>query len=385
MKLCLVKQNTTYDLYKIAGPNLRAMVESSNWRSGPIGLWEAFDTEFHVVKEDLAPECQVGKTHWSQYVLGWDIWPEGYEAEIADDIDWSKYDVVITIDVAIPTRIVKKYTEVLWCYYFIEGGPTGIDTIFKGSPFYGYNLFLNHRLGKERLSGHSQQVVSMLRNRRAVLDFPYYLQSCSSIQSLYPEYAGHSRTGITLAHHSYKVLTARQFEALSAFGQIFETYKTISDIHRLELISKYFIMLPEGQRSAGLALIESISAGSLVLAPSHKVWGFPEIVSETLDFKNFESLLRVLELLESNPEVYLREQKRQAEKVQNWCFENPVYNLGMMLEAFRKSKCSPAGQVWSERLSKAASFRTSMYSICRRGVKRCVNAVVPRDKSQRPF
>ncbi len=72
-RVCLVKQNTTYDLYKQTGPDLRSIVESSNFRSGPIGLWEAFDCDFRVLEEDPSPECQYGRRTWAQYVEGWDI------------------------------------------------------------------------------------------------------------------------------------------------------------------------------------------------------------------------------------------------------------------------------------------------------------------------
>lgn len=112
LRVCVVKQHTTYDLFTRTGPDLRAIVESSNWRSGPIGLWEAFETTARIVYENPATECQIGKRHWSRYVEGWDVWPAGATAEDAAAVDWGSYDVVISIDVAVPSRIVARFPHV---------------------------------------------------------------------------------------------------------------------------------------------------------------------------------------------------------------------------------------------------------------------------------
>ena len=88
-RVCIVKQHTTYDLFTRTGPDLRAIVASSNWRSGPIGLWQAFDTSARIVLEDPAPECQLGKQQWSQWVQGWDLWPSGSTADVAEAVDWA--------------------------------------------------------------------------------------------------------------------------------------------------------------------------------------------------------------------------------------------------------------------------------------------------------
>ncbi|MBN2404405.1 MAG: hypothetical protein JXE06_02360, partial [Coriobacteriia bacterium] len=184
-RVCVVKQHTTYDLFTRTGPDLPAIIASSNWRSGPIGLWEAFDTSARIVFEDPAAECQLGKQHWSQYVQGWELWPPGSTAHDADAVDWTQYDIVISIDVAVPTRIVRRFPSVMWCYYFIEGGPTGIDERFRGSPFFSYNVFLNHRLAKSLLTSDSAGPRQMRMSSRAVLDFPYYMQSARSVRKLY--------------------------------------------------------------------------------------------------------------------------------------------------------------------------------------------------------
>lgn len=349
LRICIVKQNSSYDLYTRMGPDLRSIVESSNWRSGPIGLWEVFNCDLKIVLENKDRECQIGKKHWSKYVKGWKVWNDDNEAFSVEEIDWSVYDIVIAIDLAVPTRIVKKFRDVMWCYYFIEGGPVGIDTIYRGSPFYGYNVFLNHKLAKNRLDAKSGEVQSIIEKRRTVLDFPYYIQSSKSVKNLYPELVGGKRKGMILSHHSYDVLTEKEMNDLHEFGVVRKNYKTISDIHKLEISSKYFVVHPNSKRTAGLALIEAISAGCLALSPRKKLWGFPELVNDNYEYSSIPELVRVLRRFEETPELYQRERENQSRYVDQWCFYNPVYNLEYLFHSFKRSKCSPDKQYRSEK------------------------------------
>lgn len=363
MRVCLVKQHTTYDLYTRCGSNLREMVASSNWRSGPLGLWEAFNTEFKVVWDNSDPECQLGKQHWGKYVEGWNVWPAGGTAENADAIDWGAYDTIISLDIAVPTRVIRRFPGVMWCYFFIEGGPTAIDGMFRGSPFYGYNVFLNHRLAKQTLSSDSQPIHSMHKQRRAVLDFPYYLQSAKSIQSLYPPADPKARSGMVFSHHSYPCLTSEELCVFEAVGAIRRPQRSISDIHRCELLSKFFVVHPACKPMAGVGVIEAISAGCLVLAPLSKLWGFRDLLSPSLDYQNGEELVGLLWRLDANPGWYEVERSLQAAKVQDWCFRFPTENLELLHQAFRQSKCSRINQVASEKLDwgKAWCYRASRF------------------------
>lgn len=343
-RVCLIKANTTYDLYKRTGPDLRTIVESSNFRSGPIGLWEAFDCEFRVVQEDPAPECQRGKQTWAEYVKGWDIWPNGLTAERADDVDWSVYDIVISIDIAIPTWLISKFPTVLWCYYWIEGGPPAIDSFAKGSPFFGYNVFMSQRLAKRELTPDSAETRRMRRSRRAVIDAPYFLQSSRSIQSLYHDEVTTPREGVCLSDHSAKVATPEELTGLAAFGTVRTPAGELHDVLLDKVRSKYFVVHPSSAPRCGNALIEAVSAGCLAVAPSKLQWGFPEIVSSSLEFDDADGMFRVLERLECSPEVYRRELAAQQARIDEWCFSTPCRNLEQVLDAFRKSDAPRSAQ-----------------------------------------
>lgn len=324
--------------------------------------------------EDAAPECQIGKRHWSHYVSGWDVWPIGSTADIAGSVDWAQYDVVISVDVAVPTRIIRRFPQVMWCYYFIEGGPAGIDDAYRGSPYYAYNVFLNHRLAKQPLVARSRSVRRMTRTRRAVLDFPYYMHSARSVQSLYPELSGTPRSGFCLSHHSRDSLTESERTALSAVGPVRTQWERISDIHRAELESKYFLIHPASRPTAGLAVIEAISAGCLALAPPHSLWGFPELLMPELRFTDMRGLIDVVTKLEHDRTLLTRMRAAQAQRVDRWCFENPAHNLKVMWTAFRKSSAAPRKQRRAEIRSRIAA---GVVVTTRRGARRFRSALVP--------
>ena len=348
LRVCLVKQHTTYDLYTRTGPDLRSIVASSNWRAGPLGLWEAFDCEYRIVYESPDHECQIGKTQWEKYVEGWDIWPEGSVAERAEDIDWSQYDVVIGVDVAVPKRVSSRFPQTMWCYYFIEAGSTAVE-MHRGNPLWGYNLFFTHRPALSVLDASDRSYSKMLSDRRAMLDFPYYMMSSSTISDLYGDCCKASRSGITMTFHGYQVATTEEMNDLASLGAINHSGIRLEDVHRDVLQSEYCVVHPGGRRISGLALVEAISGGCVALAPRQQVYGFPDLLPAEVDYSDFAGLLRVVERLQADNDLRGRVRAHQAGYVDAYFYRNPKKNLELMFEAFRSSEASLSHQVWSER------------------------------------
>jgi hypothetical protein len=371
LRVCLVKQHTTYDLYTKTGPDLKSIVSSSNWRAGPLGLWEAFDCDFRIVYESPDRECQIGKTHWAQYVEGWDIWPEGSLAEQADSIDWGRYDIVICVDVAIPTRIVVKYPETMWCYYFIEAGPSSAG-IQRGSPYFGYNVFFNQKPARLAIDNHHPYYEKMVRERRAILDFPYYMMSDTTIRNVYGMDASHVRNGIVMTSHSHEAISSEERLLLESLGMINHSGIGAANAHRDALQSEYCIVHPRTRRIAGHALVEAISAGCIALAPRELVAGFPDLLYEQLDYSDFAGLLRVIGRLQVDEDLRTRAREHQVDCVNNYFYRNPKRNLECMHAAFRESRASPRGQAWSERRDRVMADALNLGMRARR---RAANAV----------
>ena len=121
----------------------------------------------------------------------------------AEDIDWSAYDIVVSIDVAVPTRVVEAFPGVMWCYYWIEGGPYSLKTWWGiGSPQFSYNVFLTQGLAKLPLTAQSRAVLRMLSERRVVLDAPYYLLSSKTLSDVHAYHRGAPRSGVCLSSSS---------------------------------------------------------------------------------------------------------------------------------------------------------------------------------------
>jgi len=355
LRVCVVKQNTTYDLYTRTGPDLRTMVASSNWRAGPLGLWEAFDCECRIVYESPDPECQLGKRQWGQYVEGWDIWPEGSTAERADDVDWSRYDMVVSIDVAVPTQIVRQHRRTMWCYYFIEGGTSAAETTFRGSPYFGYNVFFNHRHATTLL-GHSSPVVRrMRREKRAMLDFPYYMMSSMTLRRIYSVSDEREKRGVMMSSHSLKAISPEERRRLELLCPINERGEGVANVHLDALASEYCVVHPDTRPITGLALVEAISAGCIALAPRRLVVGFPNLIPDDIDYEDFSELLRVIQRLQNDPGLRLRTVQYQSAYVDRYLFDNPTANLETILRAFRDSNASARRQCRAEQRDKVLS------------------------------
>jgi hypothetical protein len=368
LRVCLVKQKSTYDLYTKETGDLRELVASSNWRTGPLGLWEAFDCEFRLLDDDGARECHIGETRWSKYVEGWKLYDDTVVYSKAEEIDWAAYDIVVSIDVAVPTRVIRAFPEVMWCYYFIEGGISGIDSTYRGSPYFGYNVFLTHRLGQKLLASDSRPVRQMVTERRAALDFPYYFLSSRTVQALYEPC---QKSGACLGHQSRDVVTPHEAAALERLGPLRRDYPpAIASIHRLELESKYFILHPRAEVRAGTQVVEAVSAGCVVLGPPSRLWGYPALIAENRDQLEVEDILREYGRLEEDVDEYAKVRSVQAERVDQWCYQIPRRNLEHLYEAFRVSRPRRVRQQSAELRSSADRLMWNSRAQARRLLER---------------
>ena len=62
---------------------------------------------------------------------------QGELAIPVDEVDRNKYNIVISINISIPGRIVEKYPKILWCHMSGEAG------IMQDKAYFGYDLSLS--------------------------------------------------------------------------------------------------------------------------------------------------------------------------------------------------------------------------------------------------
>lgn len=329
MRVCLVKQQGCYDLYTVTGPDLDAIARSSACRSGPLGLWDwpGFDTAFRVVTDGDAPECRVGPAEWAPFVAGKEFRSFEGRPDDAASVPWNEYDIVICVDAAVPESVVRRFPSVLWCLYFIEGGPWGVDEQWADAPQYGYNVFLDHHPARRLLTSGSAAVRRLARTRRTVLHFPYYLLSDTTLAGIYAPPGGEKPAGSCLASSSRSSLGPDLRRELERRGPLRDVYETPAQLHAAMAASRYFVVTPGSPPKTGGALVDAVSAGCVVLAPAETVRVFTRLTAPWLDFRDAAGLLRWIDALEADPALYRLAREGQAAIVRRTFWEYPIRNL----------------------------------------------------------
>ena len=177
MRIALVKQEIYQDLYvcPVTEKNAANILFSSMGRVGPIGLMAELDADFYIVKEEPEYETQIYrkviphiskhlyllKTETLDKIPGQEFkqpgspYPNGKFAIDCHAIDWSKYDVVISINVSLPTSVVRSYPQTLFAYMIGEAN------MATGSVHFGYDVTMN------------QMARGIISRKCGIMDFPY--------------------------------------------------------------------------------------------------------------------------------------------------------------------------------------------------------------------
>jgi hypothetical protein len=337
-QIAFVKQVVYQDLYCSNSLNRAELVFSSFRRSGPVALFSALNADFFIVDTEPDPECaiwqekaraQLGIAYYESLkttippdgLLVGHTHPQGYYAIKCDSINWGIYDIVISMDISIPQRIIKKYPHTLWAYYIGEGfGPS-----FKHSyrePIANYDTFL------------TQDYAEKTNYKEHVIEFPYHLQYHGCFHELLGQSSDYPRHGISLEIHTERFLPKEQQDALNEISPISKRLmlkEPLKDLINRLIQTKYFIVFIEpapGIRSKirGNSIPEAIAAGNLVIARKRCLKNI-SLLSEKTVVNSFQELIEQIRYFEQNPEAYAQELKNQREKLNWFCFERPIKEL----------------------------------------------------------
>lgn len=336
-RILLVKQEVHNDLYYRVSPAApEDIVYSSVMRSGPVALFTALGADFAVVKTDPAPECNV----WRQKVTDCRHhsveYFEGFKGEIkryrhsydhakvsvpVDAIDWDSYDLVISIDIAVPTRIVEAHPNTVWAYYISEP----CMSVYKASiaePQFGYDLFLTLGFQMERPAYTSARV----------LEFPYFLQYAGCFEDLdgvrNPSFE--ARTGVSVETHSLKLWDEGQNETVDReVGPVFRGWFDLKTKIANLRASKYHLRT-DGKAIWGNSLIEAAACGALIV--STPVLLKHRLIVPDLKVKDFDRMLEVVERLETEPDFRQACMLQQDMMLDEICFLRPMRDLAEAIE-----------------------------------------------------
>ncbi|MEZ5942740.1 MAG: hypothetical protein R3C18_15205 [Planctomycetaceae bacterium] len=346
-RIAVVKQDVNEDLYFCPSGSMgREVVESTLLRSGPAALFSDCDATFVMVKTVDDPECSIWqeratKLNWDTLeffrsyqsrVPGRDFGQEKFSVAV-EDVDWSAFDIVVSIDNSVPQRVTEQFPQVLWTYYVREiKTPEYKQSLERPLP--GQDVALNH---------YFRPVPKPLANH--VLEFPYHLQRVGCLPSLFEtEFVSESkRSGVFVDHHTMTALTSEQRAELMQFGPVASTIhsgereviptseklarRTLDADLRERLFSSRFFLCSAGHRQVfGTALVEAIAAGELVIGSPRNI-GCSFLLSEATSVGSFGEATTKMKTLSQDTSAYAAEVERQRQLVDWLCYYRPLQQL----------------------------------------------------------
>ena len=347
-RILVVKQDVNEDLY-CCQPDavIVELISSTLLRTGPVSLFSDLDADFRIVTTVDDPECQVWQeraTHlkwdtlefFSSYrdkVPGRDYGQSRWAVK-PEEIDFSQYDIVISMDVCVPERITRQFANVLWCYYVREIKAPSYQSSLT-APAKGQDVVLNHhfRLQPPELPKH-------------VIEFPYHIHRSGCFHRLFgvEEPAWSERSGIFVDHHTMVELSADQRKALSRFGEVRSTLhdgdreiiptseqiarRTMdADLREHLLNSRYFLITPGQRVIFGTAMVEAIAAGCLVVGSPASLNRHSFFITDATAATNSEDAIERMNMFESDFNLADRERNRQQRLLEYLCFVRPLSHL----------------------------------------------------------
>ncbi|NBT90222.1 MAG: glycosyltransferase family 1 protein [Verrucomicrobia bacterium] len=345
LKIALAKQEVLAAIPNLPGKHgILDFLKSAGGHTGCLSLLHELGAELVVVQEDFAPECQTWREKvgfdpdpafleglYRQQTREVTYWtPDGAKtrhnlAVPASNVDWGKFDLVIGLDIPIPTKIVRAHPRTVWAYMITETAMPAYRSSCK-SPLFGYDLFLNQkcRLHPVRPS-----------NRWHEIDFPWAFQT----PDCYAPHSSGTRSGIFLDPH-----TAASPEIGALEKDFLLSVRAPRAVPTPEWVrelaaARYLIRITE-KRNWGNLLIEAACAGALVLTDPSSLENPAPLLRE-LVIRSPQEASRLVRELEANPKRREELAAKQTERVRELAFARPLRQLWHKVDAIRKSRCRP--------------------------------------------
>ncbi len=326
LRVALVKQSTYCDLYSNpSAATARELLESSWHRTGPIGLFLRFDARFIIVRPEPDVECRVAE---EKRVYGLSdpgrartdearSETQSAVAVAADSVDWSEFDLVIAIENAVPARIALMHPTVLWATLLEHHRMVPYAAYLRRPPA-GYDAFLNLRYGPNPRS---------LGRRAHVIDWPYNFNFPKGISDLYPEIARENRI-LVEDHQTGETKTV--LNGLNEDGADAAAAQDLPQFLKAMLRSKVFCAVRPSRPLGGLALIDAVASGCVVLADRSCVWN-PVLITRETDVRSVERAAELTRRLFHDAALFSRIQSEQARRLDWFCHERPLRQIAHLV------------------------------------------------------
>jgi len=330
-KVALVKQTAYQGAYLPgAGRSWIQTILTAPAHLGPMSFLADLNADYFVVRQTPDPETYLWKEKFAgdpdpeiafRRIQTWQEEQETMGVVNCDQIRWDDYDLVIGLDIPIPTRIVAKSKRTIWAYYSVEAG----GALHKSSlsePAQGYHFYLNHSFRRYR---------SRPANRNHVLEFPFTFQSAASWKSLDKETTGGdaNRRGAVVDRSSWQSHAGEKPTFMTPLSGNAAAYI------RLMSSSQFSIRTDPKTRWGNWAL-EAIQAGSLFLGRADSL-AMPGVLLPDLIVADLASAHKKIEALLNKP-LYMQSLARtQAALAEHLAFRRPLMDLTARAKQFFQS------------------------------------------------
>lgn len=336
-KIALVKQDLYDDLYVCKNrTSIDEAFLSTLMRTGPLGLFEPdIDADYLIIKEQKERECQAyQKSNRMSKKLKWQLQnlpaykidadsfrfkkplSEHCHKEYAQDpysIDWSKYDIVISVNVAVPTAIVKKYPDTLWCYMY---GEANSETPY---PRYGYDVLI------------TQDITGTVAPSLGKVDFPYTFLEPDTLEKIAQKLFGKIKTksGVFAEINNTTerpVTSCPPLDFVKKLGhEVILHSQDIKENLKNLYRAKYFVKVT-GRVIRGNSVIEAVSAGTLVLM-NPKDLMHSQILPKECWIHDAKEASALIKKLDADPKFYKSLLAKERELIQRYVVDAPLESL----------------------------------------------------------
>jgi len=310
--------------------NWADVVLSANAHLGPMSFLADLNADYFVVRQTPDPETYLWKEKFAgdpdpeiafRRIQTWQEEQETMGVVNCDQIRWDDYDLVIGLDIPIPTRIVAKSKRPIWAYYSVEAG----GALHKSSlsePAQGYHFYLNHSFRRYR---------SRPANRKHVLEFPFTFQSAASWKHLAKETTGGdaNRRGAVVDRASWQFHAGEKPAFMTPLSGDAAAYI------RLMSSSQFSIRTDPKTRWGNWAL-EAIQAGSLFLGRADSL-AMPGVLLPDLIVADLASAHKKIEGFLKDPLHMQSLSKTQAALAEHLAFRRPLMDLTIRAKQFFQS------------------------------------------------
>jgi hypothetical protein len=342
MKYALIKQDVYQDLYVCSHKerDVKNILFSSIMRVGPFGLIKDLNADFYIIKEDerfketqlyrkslpkFANNLHILKIKTANNLPGLEFlkpgsnYPNGKFSLAFDQVNWGKYDIVISINCALPRVELKKHPNTLFCYMI---GEANIKSIF---PKFGYDVTLTQE---------SSSKINRCRN----VGFPYTFLNSSTLEEvidppkvksgIYIEINSHPERPVSKIPEPFERIIEKTGEKIYFHNQ--DLKQNLENISK----AKYFVKFG-GRRIRGNSFIESVSLGTLVLA-NKKDAIHNDVIFGKLNVESEKDIINTINFFNDNPEEYSQNLKLQKDIVHSKYYKIPIQSLEYHLQKKRK-------------------------------------------------